>query len=29
MSIPDIGRIYDRPWQNGSPANPGQVSTGV
>jgi len=27
--IPNIGRVYSRPWQRGSAANPGQVLTGV
>jgi len=27
--IPNIGRVYSRPWQRGSTANPGQVLTGV
>ena len=27
--IPNIRRVYSRPWQRGSTANPGKVSTGV
>ncbi|MCX8018723.1 MAG: hypothetical protein N2690_12625 [Rhodocyclaceae bacterium] len=27
--IPNIRRVYGRPWQRGTTANPGQVSTGI
>ena len=29
VDIPNMRRVYSRPWQRGSTANPGKVSTGV
>jgi hypothetical protein len=29
VDIPNMRRVYSRPWQRGSTANPGKVSTGI